>query len=72
LDVEMGRDGFLWLTTPTTIYRLVAAATTTSGGVVFTIAGLSGIAIPSGETADARQASAAPVASYAPVLSRKP
>jgi len=72
LDVEMGRDGFLWLTTPTTIYRLVAAATTTSGGAVFTIAGLSGIAIPSGETADARQASAAPVASYAPVLSRKP
>ena len=25
LDVEMGRDGFLWVTTPSTIYRLEAA-----------------------------------------------
>ncbi len=27
LDVEMGRDGYLWVTTPSTIYRLVAAST---------------------------------------------
>lgn len=28
LDVEMGPDGQLWVTTPSTIYRLVASATT--------------------------------------------
>ena len=27
LDVEMGRDGYLWVTTPTTIYRLEATPT---------------------------------------------
>jgi len=27
LDVEMGRDGYLWVTTPTTIYRLEAVPT---------------------------------------------
>lgn len=31
LDVEMGRDGFLWVTTPSAIYRLAAAPTTMSG-----------------------------------------
>ncbi len=27
IDVEMGRDGYLWITTPTTIYRLEATPT---------------------------------------------
>ncbi len=31
LDVEMGRDGFLWVTTPDTIYRLVAVPPTIMG-----------------------------------------
>ena len=38
LDVEMGRDGYLWVTTPTTIYRLEAVPTIVpyAGGLAIT------------------------------------
>ncbi len=38
LDVEMGRDGYLWVTTPTTIYRLEAVPTIVpyAGGIAIT------------------------------------
>jgi hypothetical protein len=39
LDVEMGRDGFLWLTTSSTIYRLVDATVLISASPLVGITG---------------------------------
>src|SRR5881409_2625036 len=40
LDVEMGLDGFLWVTTASTIYRVVAAPAMVSGLPLIAFAGL--------------------------------
>ena len=72
LDVEMGPDGFLWVTTPTTIYRLVAVPTIMSTGAMSVIAGLFAIALPMGEIADARHGGAASFATGSRGPSRKP
>src|SRR6267143_1817521 len=40
LDVEMGRDGFLWVTTPSTIYRLEAAPVTAMVTSILSFAGI--------------------------------
>jgi glucose/arabinose dehydrogenase len=72
LDVEMGRDGFLWITTPTAIYRVTAAPTILSGTATLAFAGLSAIAVPLGEISKARQSLAASVATSARRPSRKP
>ncbi len=72
LDVEMGRDGFLWLTTPTAIYRLTAAPTIMSGATRFALAGLSAIAAPLGEISDARWSHTASAATSVRGPSQKP
>ena len=46
LDVEMGLDGFLWVTTASTIYRLVAAPAMVSGLPLIASAGLPIVAMP--------------------------
>src|SRR3989454_10365890 len=47
LDVEMGRDGFLWVTTASAIYRLVAAPLMVAGAPLIALAGGSAIlAVP--------------------------
>ena len=46
LDVEMGRDGFLWVTTATAIYRLVATPMVASGVALIAFAGSTVIAVP--------------------------
>jgi hypothetical protein len=48
LDVEMGRDGFLWITTTSTIYRLIDA---TVLGAASPLAGLAGIEVVAVSTA---------------------
>lgn len=40
LDVEMGRDGFLWVTTSSTIYRLVDATVLGAGSPLPAVAGI--------------------------------
>src|SRR3989442_5642837 len=60
LDVEMGRDGFLWVTTPTTIYRLLAAPPIISTRAEFMITRPFPLALPTAESADARNRSATP------------
>ncbi|TLZ68224.1 MAG: PQQ-dependent sugar dehydrogenase [Methanobacteriota archaeon] len=72
LDVEMGRDGFLWVTTPTTIYRLVAAPTIMSTGAMSMIAGLFAVALPTREIADARRGRTASLGTAGRSPSRKP
>jgi len=48
LDVEMGRDGFLWVTTSSAIYRLVAAPLMVAGVPLIALAGgTAAAAVPS-------------------------
>ena len=72
LDVEMGRDEFLWVTTPTAIYRLVAAPTIMSTGAMSMIAGLFAVALPTREVADARHGRTATLGTAGRSPSRKP
>ncbi len=55
LDVEMGRDGYLWVTTPTTIYRLEAVPTIVpyAGGIA--VASLVAAIAPSRMTSRVRR-----------------
>ena len=47
LDVEMGRDGFLWVTTASSIYRLVAAPLLVAGVPLIALAGgIAPLAVP--------------------------
>src|SRR5438093_13615067 len=47
LDVEMGRDGFLWVTTASAIYRLVAEPLLVAGVPLIALAGgIAPLAVP--------------------------
>ena len=45
LDVEMGRDGYLWVTTPRAIYRLVASPTVMNGMELMTWTSVLAVAV---------------------------
>ena len=48
LDVEMGRDGFLWVTTSSAIYRLLAGPPIVSGGPLIALGDATALlAVPS-------------------------
>src|SRR3989441_449541 len=72
LDSEVGRGGFLLVTTPTTIYLLVAAPTIMSTGATPMMAGLFAVALPMGEVADARRGRTASLGTAGRSPSRKP
>ena len=54
LDIEMGPDGFLWVTTASTIYRVVAAPAMVSGLPLIAFAGLPMVAMPAVSALSAR------------------
>ncbi len=54
LDVEMGHDGFLWVTTASTIYRLVAAPIMVAGVPFVALAGMAVVAMPGVRKPNAR------------------
>jgi len=54
LDVEMGLDGFLWVTTASTIYRVVAAPTIAASFPLIAFAGLPIVAMAAVSTPSPR------------------
>jgi len=54
LDVEMGLDGFLWVTTASTIYRVVAAPTIAASFPLIAFAGLPIVAMAAVSTPNPR------------------
>ena len=52
IDVEMGLDGYLWITTPSAIYRLVPTATASPPALAFVL-GIAATALPNSWAANA-------------------